>query len=177
MTTPPVTSVHLDTVRLYYEESNAARQQVEGLLEKYRANASTLLALASAAVAFFGFSSGPRQAACYWISIVAYLSAVALAFSIYVPLPWRVNVAYNTLKGLKATPILPEKAYLDYAQGHQEAINHALKVLDGKFGVANRFRTLIVAIAVLIVAASLSVNLGNPATREPTRVIVERSTP
>jgi len=38
--------VFLDTVKLYYEESKAAREQAEGLLEKYRTNTSTLLALA-----------------------------------------------------------------------------------------------------------------------------------
>ncbi len=51
--------VFLDTVKLYYEESKAAREQAEGLLEKYRTNTSTLLALASGTVAFFGFSTDP----------------------------------------------------------------------------------------------------------------------
>ena len=68
--------VFLDTVKLYYEESKAAREQAEGLLEKYRTNTSTLLALASAAVAFFGFlpdpgsscSIGFRLASMWWQS-------------------------------------------------------------------------------------------------------------
>jgi hypothetical protein len=88
--------VFLDTVKLYYEESKAAREQAEGLLEKYRTNTSTLLALAPATVAFFGFSTGPRQLVFYWISIGFYLLAVAISFLIFKPIPMKLNVAYNT---------------------------------------------------------------------------------
>jgi hypothetical protein len=47
--------------------------------------------------------------------------------------------------------------------------------MDGRFGIATRFRALIVAIAVLIVSASLSVALGSEQTPNPTHVIIERS--
>jgi hypothetical protein len=65
-----------DTAKLYYEESKAARAQVEALLDKYRTNTSTLLALASAAVAFLGSLPGLasrsfigfRLASTYWQS-------------------------------------------------------------------------------------------------------------
>jgi hypothetical protein len=172
----PVAEVFLDTVKLYYEESKAARVQVEGLLDKYRTNTSTLLALASAAVAFFGFSTGPRQPVFYWISIGFYLLAVATAFFIFVPIPMKVNVAYNTAAELIVEPpIIPPKIHYDYAVGHQEAIEHALKAMDGRFGIATRFRVLIVAIAVLIVSASLSVVLGAQPAPNPTHIIIDRS--
>jgi hypothetical protein len=165
-----------ETVKLYYEESKAARAQVEALLDKYRTNTSTLLALASAAIAFFGFSTGPRQPVCYWISIAFYGLAVAVSFLIFVPIPTKVNVAYNTAGALAgpAAPIIPTKLYYDYAVGHQNAINHALKIVDGKFGIATRFRALIIAVAVLIVSASLSVALGTERPPNPTHVIVDR---
>ena len=65
--------VLLDTVKLYREESKAARDKVEGVLAQYRANTSTMLALATAAVAFFGFSTGPRQQVWYIVAMAAYL--------------------------------------------------------------------------------------------------------
>jgi len=168
--------VFLDTVKLYYEESKAAREQAEGLLEKYRTNTSTLLALASAAVAFFGFSTGPRQLVFYWISIGFYVVAVAISFLIFKPIPMKLNVAYNTAQGLAVRPlVMPAKIYYEYAVGHQAAVKHALNAMDGRFGIATRFRALIVAIAVLIVSASLSVALGSEQTPNPTHVIIERS--
>src|SRR5690349_12756584 len=112
-----------DTVKLYYEESKAARSQIEGLLEKYRSNASTLLALSTAAVAFFGFSTGPREVVFYWIAIAAYLVAVTMAFLIFKPIPMKINVAHDTARELFIPPpITPEKIYYDYARGHQDAI-------------------------------------------------------
>ena len=107
-----------DTVKLYYEESKAARGQIEGFLEKYRSNASTLLALSTAAVAFFGFSTGPRQVVFYWIAIGAYLLAVTSAFLIFKPIPMKINVAHDTAEELFIPPpITPEKIYYDYARG------------------------------------------------------------
>lgn len=93
-----------DTAKPFYEESKAARAQVEALLDKYRTNTSTLLALASAAVAFFGFSNGPRQQFFYWISIGFYVLAVVAAFLISMPRPTKVNVAYNTAGELGMPP-------------------------------------------------------------------------
>jgi len=71
--------------------------------------------------------------------------------------------------------VMPAKIYYDYAVGHQAAVKHALNAMDGRFGIATRFRALIVAIAVLIVSASLSVALGSEQTPNPTHVIIERS--
>ncbi|MGW0158470.1 hypothetical protein ACWDUN_04010 [Mycobacterium sp. NPDC003323] len=168
--------VLLDTVKLFYEESKSARALVEGQIDKYRANSSTLLALATAAVAFFGFSTGPRQQVFFWIAICAYLAAVAMAFLIFKPIPAKVNVAFDTDVHLAVSPpVSREQIYYNYACGHQDAIGHALGVLDGKFGVAKRFRILIAAIALLIIAASLSVIFGTQGAPGPTRVIIERS--
>jgi hypothetical protein len=168
--------VFLDTVKLFYEESKAARAQVEGLIDGYRTNTSTLLALASAAVAFFGFSSGPRQPVFYWIAIGSYLVAVATSFFIFKPIPTKVNVAFDTAHYLGAGhQILPAKIYYDYACGHQDAIGYALAVMDGKYGIANRFRLLVAAIALLIISASLSVVFGSQDSPGPTHIIIDRS--
>jgi hypothetical protein len=170
--------VYPDTVKLYYEESRAARAQIEGLLEKYRSNTSTLLALSTAAVAFFGFSTGPRQPIFYWIAIGSYLLAVTMAFLIFKPIPMRINVAQDTADELFVPPpITPTNIYYDYARGHQDAIRHAQAIVDGKFGIATRFRALIAAMAVLIVSASFSVILGSERPVSPQHVIIERSVP
>jgi hypothetical protein len=165
----------LDTVKLFYEESKAAREQIEGLLDKYRSNSSTLLTLATAAVAFFGFSTGPREPVFYWIAIGCYLLAVVASVFIFVPMPVRMNAAYDTgAELLVAPPMTAAKIYYDYALGHQDAITHAQAVVGGRFGIANRFRLLIAAIALLIVAASLSVVFGAQDVPKPTHVIIDR---
>src|SRR5271163_2023291 len=85
----PMAQVFPDTVKLYYEESRAARQQIESLVDKYRSNTATLLTLATAAVAFFGFSSGPRQPVFYWMAIGCYLVAMAASAFIFAPIQMR----------------------------------------------------------------------------------------
>lgn len=69
-----------------------------------RTNSSALLAVSTGAVAFFGFSSGPRQPQFYWVAVGAYLAAVVLALLICVPIPSRVNVAYDTKEQLVIPP-------------------------------------------------------------------------
>ncbi|MBY0291069.1 MAG: hypothetical protein K2X52_28600 [Mycobacteriaceae bacterium] len=165
-----------DTVKLYYEESKAARAQIESLLDKYRSNTSTLLTLATAAVAFFGFSTGPRQPVFYWLAIGCYLLAVATSFLIFVPIPMRMNVAHDTAEELFVPPpITPAKMYYDYARGHQDAIAHAQTIVGSRFGIATRFRVLIAAIGLLIVTASLSVIFGAQHALQPTHIIIDRS--
>lgn len=174
------TDVLLDTLELYREESKAARDKVEGVLAQYRANTSTMLALATAAVAFFGFSTGPRQQVWYIVAMAAYLCAVGLAFSIYAPTAVLVNVAADTQEALFADPdhpLLPEEIQYGYAVGHQEGIAAAIATVTGRFGLANRFRALILAIAVLVVAASASVAFGTTAPATPTRVVIEKGQP
>ena len=100
-------------VKLYHEESKAAREQAEGLLEKYRTNMWTLLALASQQLLFLGFSTGPRQLVFYWISIGFFMMAVAISFLIFKPIPMKLNVAYNTARGLAVRPlVMPAKIYI-----------------------------------------------------------------
>jgi hypothetical protein len=169
--------VDLETVKLYREESKAARDKVEGLLDKYRANTSTLLALATAALAFFGFADGPREATCYVIAVVAYIVAVGVAIWIYLPTPVLVNAASGTQEAIFSDPdhpFTPEEINYAYATAHQEAIAEGIATVTDRWGLANRFVGLIVAIAVLIVAASLSVTLGESAPPAPTHVIIEK---
>lgn len=170
--------MYLDTLKLFYEESKAARGQLEGLVERYRANTSTVLAIATAAVAFFGFSDGPRQPLLYWTAIAAYIAAAVLALWIYAPMPSKVNVAYNTADVLADSdgwgPLTPLQIYYDYARGHQDACRTALTNVTRSGGLAQRFRMLIVAVAVLVVAASGSVMFGKSEPTAPTRVIVEQ---
>jgi hypothetical protein len=171
----PMAKVVPETIKLYYEESKAAREQLEKLVDKYRTNTSTLLTLATAAVAFFGFSTGPRQPVFYWLAIGGYLAAIAAAAFIFVPTPMPVNVAYDTRKHLFNPPMKLNQIYYDYACGHQEAITEAEETIGGAFGIANRFRILIAAIGFLIVTASLSVIFGAQDAPQPTHVIIDRS--
>jgi hypothetical protein len=164
-----------DAVKLYYEESKAAREQIESLVDKYRSNTATLLTLATAAVAFFGFSTGPRQPAFYWMAIGCYVLAMAASASIFVPMPMRINVAYDTGPELYDPPLKPVKLYYDYALGHQDAIAHTQALVISRFGIATRFRVLIAALGLLIVSASLSTMFGAQHAPQPTHIIIDRS--
>lgn len=169
--------VDLETVKLYREESKAARDKVEGLLDKYRANTSTLLALATAAVAFFGFADGPRDKTWYLIAVIAYIVAVGIAIWIYKPTQVSVNVANDTRDAIFADvdhPFTPQEINYAYAVAHQNAIAEGIATVAGRFGLAHRFIALIVAIAVLVVAASLSVTFGSSAPTPATHVVIER---
>lgn len=169
--------VFLDTLKLYYEESKVAREKVEGLVQKYRSNTSTLLALATASAAFFGFSQGPRQQVWYVVALAGYGIAVAVAFWIYAPASIMSNVAYDTQEALfTADALTPSEIYYAYAVAHQEAIKYAQNDVMKTFGVANRFRLLISAVAVLVIAASLSVALGSPQPTHPTHIVIDTPT-
>lgn len=134
--------------------------------------------MSTAAAAFFGFSTGARQAVFHWIAIGSYLLAVTMAVLIFKPVPMKINVAHDTARELFVPPSMtPTQIYYEYACDRQDAILHAGAIMDGKLGIATRFRTLIAAIAVLIVSASLIVVLGSEQPVSPTHVIVEKERP
>ena len=48
------------SVEIFYDESKAAREVMDELLVRYRTNTTAVLALATGAATFFGFSSSPK---------------------------------------------------------------------------------------------------------------------
>lgn len=135
-----------------------------------------MLAVATAAVAFFGFADGPRQSAAYYVAFGCYGMALTMSFWIFAPKSVVVNVAYDTQAELFANPtrpLTPSDVYYGYAVGHQNAIELALKNIGGWRGLSARFRVLVVAIAAMVAAAAMSVAIGSKEPPQPTHVIVE----
>jgi hypothetical protein len=163
------------SVLLFYEESKAARDAVDQLLIRYRANTTAVLALATGTATFFGVSSGPKG---FWfvVSLLSYGIAALSAASIYWPRPWRVNVAYNVAEALsKKPPTTSMKLQWDLALGHQQAIQSSLKLVAGPTGQAMRFRVLVLATACVVIFAGVNSYLESqhPVTAPPTHVLID----
>jgi hypothetical protein len=73
-------------------------------------------------------------------------------------------------------PLTPRDIYYGYAVGHQKAIDEPLKNIGGTWGLAARLRLLVLAIAAVVMTASLSVVLGVEQPTRPARVIIDPST-
>ena len=73
-------------------------------------------------------------------------------------------------------PLTPRDIYYGYAVGHQEAIDEVLKNIGGPWGLAARLRLLVLAVAALVMTASLSVVLGGEQPSHPTHVIIDPPT-
>jgi hypothetical protein len=120
------------SVEIFYDESKAARDAMDQLLIRYRTNTTAVLALATGAATFFGFSNNSKGLF-FLLAIVCYAVAAIFATAIYWPKPWRVNVAYNVADTLsKSPPTAPMKLRWDLALGHQQAIAESLKLVGGR---------------------------------------------
>ncbi|MGU3500895.1 hypothetical protein [Mycobacterium sp. C31M] len=173
---PPKARMYAGSVELFYEESKAAREVMDKLLATYRTNTTTVLALATGAATFFGLSDSPKGIF-FIFSMVAYGIGSLVAVTIYWPQAWRVNVAHDAAEGLVANEIVPMRMHWNLALGHQEAIGETIRLIDGKWGVAVKFRLLLLATASVVLLAGLNVYQASqqqPAPDEPTRVIIER---
>ncbi|MGV0743817.1 hypothetical protein [Mycolicibacterium sp. XJ870] len=110
------------------------------------------------------------------MSLVAYGLGALVAIGIFWPRAWRVNVAHDVAAGLQAAAITPTKLRWDLALGHQLAIGQSIKLVDGKFGLAVKFRLLLLATACVVIFAGTNVYQESqqaPRTDPPTRVIIE----
>jgi len=163
------------SVGIFYDESKAARDVMDQLLIRFRTNTTAVLALATGAATFFGFSNSPKGWF-YLLSLVCYALAAVLAAAIYWPKPWRVNVAYDVEKTLsKSPPTTSMKLRWDLALGHQQAIAESLKLVGGWRGQATKFRILVLATSLVVIFAGVNSYLGSkhPATTPPTHIVID----
>jgi hypothetical protein len=169
---PPM---HADSLKIFYEESKAANEDLHDLLKQYRANTTTVLTLATAAATFFGFEDSPKGGF-YVAALAAYAVAALLAASIYWPTTWRVNVAGDVGDALATgPPLTPSKLMYDLATGHQEAYQLNATKIKGRFGRAKRFIALIFMTSAVVILASInSLLIEDEESPEITRIqIVE----
>jgi hypothetical protein len=186
------------SVGIFYDESKAARDAMDQLLIRYRTNTTAVLALATGAATFFGFSDSPKGLF-FLLSIVSYAVAALFATAIYWPKPWRVNAAYNVADTLsKSPPRPPMKLRWDLALSHQQAIAESLKVVGGRTvlaprwvsrvtprwvcraassltGQAMKFRVLVLATASVVIFAGVNSYLASqpPPRTPPTHIVIE----
>ena len=178
-------------VEIFYEESKAARGAMDELLIRYRTNTTAVLALATGAATFFGFSNNPKGLF-FVLSLISYAIAALFAAAIYWPKSWRVNAAYNVAKTLSKAPPTPKspptttamKLRWDLALSHQEAIAESLKlvgertvrlprridrvtpqrvkqVISSITGQAIKFKILVVATAFVVIFAGVNSYLAS----------------
>ena len=168
--------MHPESVKVFYEESKAARQTMDELLIRYRTNTTTVLALATGAATFFGFADSPKGFF-YVLSMVAYAIAAFCAIGIYWPRSWRVNVAHDVAAGLQKETLTPTKLRWDLALGHQEAIAQSIGLVQGWYGQAAKFRILLLATALVVIFAGTNVyqQSQKPEAPTPTHVVIDRT--
>jgi hypothetical protein len=163
-----------ETVKLFYEESKAARDALDDILKQYRTNATAVLALATGAATFFGFKDGPKGG---WFaaSLVAYAVAVLAAAVAYWPRPWAMNPAAD-IGAVLSTPneaVLPViQAHFDLGKAYQRefTLNRAsLKEVQWCYQV------LVAATAAVIILAGISATREAPAaTPKPTHIVIDK---
>lgn len=170
----PKALMHLESVKLFYEESKAARTVMDELLIRYRTNTTAVLALATGAATFFGFSDSPKGPF-FIASLVAYGLATFLAIAIYWPTRWRVNAVYDAAAVLQSKTVSPTKMYWDLALGHQQAIEASMRLVESRFGRAARFRALLFATSLVVIFAGVNVYQQSqfPDISTPTRIVIE----
>ena len=171
-----MTSMYRGSVDAFYEESRTARTELDALLQSYRSNTTTVLALATGAATFFGFSSSPKGA---WFvaALVAYGIAAGLAATLFWPVDWKMNIANgmgDTLKQDNAQQLTTIKVRFDLGVGHQLAFQANTEKIVGALGVARRFTGLVVATSLVVIFAGINVLVADAPAPSVTRVqIVE----
>ncbi len=170
-----------DTTKVFFDESKAAREQVD-TLDEYRSNTTKVLALATGALTLYGIEDGTKGA-WFLAAVIAYGLAAVAAVSVYAPVRWTVNVAHDMVtreKGKLRTsdPIFDMKtsvAQYYLGRGHQIAIRTNLDRLEKWNGPARRFRAsaLLTALTIVFDALNLWADRDTEAPDpEPTRVIL-----
>jgi len=176
LSTTPVGTSQLSTtaVEVFYDESKAAHDFVDELVLRYRERTTTVLALATGAATFFGFSNTPKGPF-FVVALVAFGVAALVATVIYWPGPLRLNVAHDVEDALKKQATTSTKLRWDLARGHQEAIQHSRSQIGGFWGLANKFRALLIATALVVVFAGFNSYLASrhATTTQPTHVVVD----
>jgi hypothetical protein len=171
-----------DTTKLFFDESKAAREQVDKILDSYRSNTTTVLALATGALTLYGIEDSTKGP-WFLAAVMTYGLAAFAAVTVYAPVPWTVNVAHDMVtreKGKLRTndPIFDMKtsvAQYYLGRGHQIAIRTNLDRLEKWNGPARRFQACALLTALTIVFGALNLwadrNTDSP-DPEPTRIVL-----
>jgi hypothetical protein len=169
-----VVKIYEESARIVYEESRQAYESLTPRLERYRSDAVRTLAVLSGAAAFLTFEASLETWA-YGAAIAAYLVAVLLAASMFMPVEWTSNLARGAPEALleAGDQAPPTKVYLDLAGAYQKAHHGNRQSLDSRFGLAFRFVVLLTVSGLAIVMMLIGLATASAEPTEPTRVIVE----
>ncbi len=189
-----------ESVEAYYAETTEAHKYLLTILANYRANTTTLLAVATGAAAFFGFAASPKGIL-FVLALIAYAVAATMAMWIFWPIGLPTNMAQNAIRNMFEDPPPTDKqAKFRLTRLRQRAIARAEQAIGGGYvrrkkdrrtnayvpvgglsgrlhaiGISWRFRALIVAVGFTVVFAGANSILEQPkADPGPTRVIIEK---
>jgi hypothetical protein len=149
---------------------------MDQLLIRFRTNTTAVIAVATGAATFFGFSQNPKGG-WYIASLVSYGIAAVIAAAIYWPKPWKVNVAHDVEKALSTPPATTvTKLRWDLARGHQTAVTESLALVEGRTGQATKFRVLVIATAAVVICAGLNSLLTPKPAIPATHIVFDNPT-
>lgn len=162
------------SVTLYYTESIEAFQHLLDVIKTYRANTTTILALGTGVTAFFGFDKS-HKGAWFGLALGLYAVAAGLALWIHWPIGLQTNMAVDAADDLTIQPPLPAvQVQYEMTVTRQHAIAAAENAIMSRFGIATRFRLLIVAVALTVVAAGLNIMTQQSVPVPPTHIVIDK---
>ena len=162
-----------ETVALYYDETRDAHAHLLEVIGRYRANTTTVLAIATGATAFFGFGAGGKGL-WFYLALAAYAAAALSAMVVFQPRGLRTNMAARFDDDLAITPPLTStEARLLILRDRQAAIGETELVVRT---LSRWFRALIVLTALTVVCAGVNVATDRPRSPEPTHIVIDTST-
>lgn len=154
-------AVDPEAIQVFYEESKTARADLDKVRDVYRNNTTTVLALATGAATFFGFSDSPKGLF-YSLALAAYAVAVGLAAWIFWPRTWQMNMAIDMGDRLVgADGPSGDQARFDMAINNQAACTKNGNHISGRLGIATLYSALLVAVGLVVVFAGVNTLVNN----------------
>lgn len=158
------------SVSIFHGETKEAKAAVDKIVDDFRARTTTVLALGTGAVAFFGVSDAPRHDELYGAALVAYALAVLVALWIFAPKMTRLNIAYDTAAAIESrgADITPDWLEWQYALGTQTAIREGI-VRNVRISWAFIGVVVLTGLVVVLAGSSL-ISAPEPTPADPTQI-------
>jgi hypothetical protein len=172
--TPPAKtgfSVVPETVQLFNDETTESYKHLIEVITNYRSNTTVILALATGATTFFGFTDAPKgpgyAAALGFFAVSAILAALVF---------WPNKLQTNMVPDYRAR-LFENGAAVSVARARYVVLGRRqLAMVDAEAAIkriSRRFRLLIVTVALTILSAGINVAVEKSEPTPPTHIVID----